>query len=281
MNFLEILFPSVTAAVLTGLALFLVQKLAITRLTKTVQGEFDAKLAELNSRLRTSEEAFKADLKRKEIEILALQGGAMQSRLSRLVAVEKRRLEAVDQIWGAVYDLSFAKALAASVSGLKWEAISKEVAKNPRAKDAFAVFKIDEEKYGGAGKLARQARPFITPMAWAYYSAYEAILMHAVALMKMLQLGIDGLKFLKSEELIALIKTALPYQAEYIDQHGPSAAYYLLDQLENRLLAELKSMLDGGEADMTEVARAKKILDEAARVNFVVNEVQTTPAVTA
>lgn len=277
MSPLDLLLSTVTTSTFVGIAIYLARHLITTRLTKSVQSEFDAKLAELNSQLRTSEESFKADLKRKEAEILALQGGPIQSRLSRQAAIEKRRLEAVDQLWSAVYDLSFAKALSAQASVLKWEAISKEVARNPKAKELFAMWKIDDGKYEGAGHSAQKARPFITPVAWAYFAAYQAILLHAVAFIKMLQIGVDAHEFMDSKNLIKLIKTALPHCAEYIDKHGPSAAYHLLDQLENSLLDELKRILDGGAADMAEVARAKQILVEASRVNHETSESKGAP----
>ncbi|WP_341911210.1 hypothetical protein [Polaromonas sp. YR568] len=275
MNPLEILLSTVTTSALIGVVLFLARNLITTRLAKSVQNEFDAKLAGLNSRLRISEDSLKADLQRKEAEILALQSGAMQSRLSRLVAIDKRRLEAVDQLWDAVYDLSFAKATAGSVSILKLEAIGKEIERNPKVKEIFAVFKIDEAKYSAAGKLAQRARPFITPVAWAYFAAYQAILMYAVALIKILQIGIDPTRFMDSKSLISLITAALPHCTEYIEKHGPTAAYYLLDQLENSLLEELKRMLDGGTTDLAEVSRAQQILVEVSRVNREVSESQS------
>ena len=268
MNLLEILLSTtLSTSALIAIALYLMRSLITTRLTKSVQNEFDSKLAGLTSHLRSAEESFKADLKRKESEIHSLQSGAIQNRLSRQSAIDKRKLDAIDQLWSAVYDLSWAKASAAQLSVLKWDAISKEVAKNPRFREMFSVLNVDQTKYENASYSAQKARPFITPVAWAYFAAYQAIIMHAVLFMKILQIGVDGHKYLASENLIKLIKTALPHCAGYIDEHGPSASYYLLNQLENSLLEELKYMLDGGANDMMEVARANQILIEVSRVN--------------
>ena len=268
MNLLEILLSTtLSTSALIAMALYLMRSLITTRLTKSVQNEFDSKLAGLTSHLRSAEESFKADLKRKESEINSLQSGAIQNRLSRQSAVDKRKLDAVDQLWSAIYDLSSSKAFAAQLSIFKWDAISEEVGKNPRAKEIFSIFKVDQTKNESAFYSAQKARPFITPVAWAYFAAYQAIIMHAVVFIKILQIGLDGHKYLANENLIKLIKTALPHCAEYIDEYGPSAAYNLLDQLENSLLDELKNMLDGRANDMTEVARANQILIEASRVN--------------
>ena len=231
MSLIDILLTTTSTSLLIGVVIYLTRSLIATRLTKSVQHEFDSKLSDVNSRLRLSEESFKADLVRKQAEIQALQNGVIQGRLNRVIALDKRRLEAVDQMWGAVHDLGFAKGVAGYMAVFKWDKISEEVARNPRAKEIFAAFKVDANKANEPVKLAQRARPFITPVAWAYYAAYQAILMHALALVKMLELGFDAQKFLDSKSLVSLIKTALPHCSEYIDQHGPSAAYYLLDQL--------------------------------------------------
>ena len=274
MSLIDILLATTSTSLLMGVVIYLTRNLILTRLTKSVQHEFDTKLSDINSRLRISEESFKADLVRKQAEIQALHNGAIQGRLNRVVALEKRRLEAVDQMWGAVHDFGFAKGIAGSMAVLKWDKISEEVARNPRAKEFFLAFKVDANKANEPVKLAQQARPFITPVAWAYYAAYQAILMHALTLVRMLELGVDAQKFLDSKNLISLIKIALPHCSVYIDQHGPSAAYYLLDQLENRLLDELRSMLDGAATDLAEVSRADQILREVSRFNQTVLESQ-------
>ncbi len=270
----DILFTTTSTSLLIGVVIYLARNLIATRLTKSVQHEFDTKLSDVNSRLRKSEESFKADLVRKQAEIQALQNNVIQGRLNRVIALDKRRLEAVDQMWGAVHDLGFAKGVAASMAVFKLDKISEEVERNPRAKEMFAALKVDANRANEPVKLAQQARPFITPVAWAYYAAYQAILMHALALVKMLELGVNAQKFIDSKTLISLIKTALPHCGEYIDQHGPSAAYYLLDQLENSLLEELRNMLDGAATDLAEVGRADQILREASRVNQSVSETQ-------
>lgn len=237
------------------------------RLRRSVQHEFDAKLAEINSRLRASEESLKADLARKQAEIVALQSGAMQARLNRVAAVDKRRIEAVDQIWSAVHGISYVKGLSAMLVGMKLDAMSAEVVKNPRAKQMFVDMNIDETKAIEPLKMAQQARPFLTPLAWAYYAAYQAIVMHALGTVKVLSLGMDATKFVDNKHLLSLVKAALPSHADYIEKFGPNAAYYLLDQLESLLLDELKGMLDGATTDMAEVARSRQILIEVDRIN--------------
>ena len=95
--------PSVTTTALLALALWLGRNLIATRLVKSVEHEFNTKLESLRAELRKNEEElFKADLRSKEAEIAALRGGAMTAMASRQVALDKRRLDAVDQLWSAL-----------------------------------------------------------------------------------------------------------------------------------------------------------------------------------
>ncbi len=86
-----------TTSVFAGI-LYLCRKLIETRLTHSVKHEFDKKL-----------ELVRADLRSKEVEIAALRGGALSAMASRQITLDKRRLEAVDQLWMAVTALAPAK----------------------------------------------------------------------------------------------------------------------------------------------------------------------------
>lgn len=101
---------------LLGLALWLGRNLISTRLTKSVEHEFNAKLDKLQAELRASEARLNADLRAKEAEISALRSGALSALASRQISLDKRRLEAAEQIWSAVAALQPACALASTMS---------------------------------------------------------------------------------------------------------------------------------------------------------------------
>ncbi|MBI3902634.1 MAG: hypothetical protein HY306_06785 [Nitrosomonadales bacterium] len=101
--------PPISTTAIFGLVLWLGRNLIATRLTKSVQHEFDTKLESLRTELRKNEELFRADLRAKEAEIAVLRSGAMTAMASRQVAFDKRRLEAIDQLWSAFIALGPAK----------------------------------------------------------------------------------------------------------------------------------------------------------------------------
>jgi len=105
-------FPPLITTALFAAALWLGRNVISTRLTKSVEYEFNKKLELVRSQMRESEERLKAELRTKETEIAALRSGALSALASRQVALDKRRLEAVDQLWASVTALGPARAIA-------------------------------------------------------------------------------------------------------------------------------------------------------------------------
>ena len=139
MDFLDWI-PAISTTSLLAAAIWLMRSVITTRLTKSVQYEFDQKLEVLRTDQRKSEESFKADLRAKDAQIDLLRSGAISSLASRQAALDKRRIEAVDQLWSAVVELAPAKVASAWMAHIKFDAAAKEAAKNPRVRQLFEMF---------------------------------------------------------------------------------------------------------------------------------------------
>jgi hypothetical protein len=256
--------PALTTTSLFGVVLWLARTLIITRLKNSVKNEFDTKLEVLRSELKT-----------KEAQIESLRTGAMSGLITRQGVLYKRKLEAIDQIWSAVKEIEKAKYISAAMATLKFEECAKESARNPKFRTFIEVIEgnFDIRKVNLSG--AALARPFITPLAWAYYSAYSSILMLAVAKIQILKIGVDDpKKLLNFESSSNLLKTVLPSRTEYINKYGSSAQHYLLDEIEQLLITELKNIQDGHEADKENAKRAAEIIKEVENVTKEVAEIQ-------
>ena len=105
-----------------------------------------------------------------------------------------------------------------------------------------------------------KARPFVSPMAWALYSAYSSIVMGSVFKLEILKIGVDSKKLINKEAISKVIKAALPQYTEYIDKYGDAGYHYLLDELEGKLLDEFRNMMAGVEADKASIAKAAEIV---------------------
>ena len=259
MNLIDWLPTALLAA-----ALWLSRNLIATRLTNSVRHEFDTKLATLKSELTKSEDSFRADLRAKELEITSLRSGALAGLASRLAALDKRRLKGVEQLWSAVNALAPAKSAAMFISVMNFEVAAREAAKNPKFRQVFDVIAKPLNLDTVVKNDAWKARPFVSPLAWALFAASQAIVLFAVTRLKVLQIGIDDAPEILDPSAVAkLIKAALPDRAAYVDEHGPGVYHYLLDELETKLLDEMRRMLQGIESDEAGLTQAAAILKES------------------
>lgn len=267
--------PALSTSGLLAALLWMSRQIIQTRLTKSVQHEFDQKLEIIRTEHRKSEEMLRADLRSKETQIEVLRSGALASLVSRQSALEKRRLEAIDQLWSAVTILKKFQPATKWMAVVKFDEITKAAAENSDVQKLFETIagaydpiKID---VGEASK----ARPFISPIAWAIFTAYHTIVALAVAQLHIIKSGLGLQNILDSRSIENLVKVALPHQTEFIVKHGTDGYYYLVDELESRLLDELRQMLDGKEIDKASITQAAAILEESNRVLENMKNVQT------
>lgn len=256
-------FPAITTTGLFAAALWLGRELISTRLTKSVQHEFDKKIEAVKATLRESEELFKAQLREKEAEISALRSGALTVLASRQAALDKRRLEAVDQLWTSINALTPARAIAANLAVIKFEFAAKQAEHDPKLRQFFELigqgFDMKSIDLSGAAK----ARPFLSPMVWAVYSAILAIVIHSVLRLQILKGGLGTTDFADHKAIEKLVVAALPHYSEYLEKHGPSVYYYVLEALDEKLITEIQIMLSGTEADKSSLQQAAEIIRQA------------------
>lgn len=241
-------------------ALWLGRNLISTRLTKSVQHEFDTKLEVLRSQLKESEERLKADLRVKETEIAVLRSGAMSAMASRQIAVDKRRLEAIDQLWTAFNSLNPARYLSIALSTLKFEAVAKKTETDPKMRQFVETLGAGFDPKTLDHASAAKARPFVSQVAWATYSAYTAVCMHAVTRWQVLRFGLGTQDLINNDLIGKLIKAALPHLTDYINEHGPNCYHLVLESLETKLLQDIQAMLAGVESDKASIKQAAEIL---------------------
>lgn len=255
--------PALTTTGLFAAVLWLARELISTRLTKSVQHEFDKKIEAVKAENRASEERFKAQLREKETEISALRSGALTVLASRQAALDKRRLEAVDQLWSSFNALSPARAVAANMAVIKYESAATQAERDPKVRQFFELigqgFDFKSIDLSGAAK----ARPFVTPMVWAVFSAIHAIAFHSVIRLQVLKGGLGTIDFVDHKAIEKLVAAALPNYSDYLAKNGPSVYFYVLEALDTKLIAEFQSMLSGAEVDTASLQRAAEIIRQA------------------
>ena len=243
-----------------GLIVWAGRKALEARIRDSIAHEFNAKLESLKAQLRQDEEKLRAELRRRDQDITELRAGALAAMTSRLVAISNRRLKAADQLWATVLALAPGKALAAMMSVTKFEAVAEGAVTDPRLREMYATigggFDISKVDVSGANK----ARPFVTPMVWALFSAYQAIVAYSCLQIEIIKAGIGNRNYINKEAVKTLVAAALPHQMQYIEDHGDNGYFNLLSELEVRLLEELLKMMAGEGMDASSVAQANEIL---------------------
>lgn len=266
--------PAIATSSLTVVIAWLLSKLISTRLTKSVEYEFNTKIEHLRAELREADERFKADLRAKEVEISVLRSGALSAMSSRQIAVDKRRMEAIDQLWTSFNSFNSSRMLSTTLKSIKFEEAAKSTEQDPKIREFFETVGKGFDTKSIDHASAAKARPFVSAMAWATYIAYTAICIHAVMRWNTLRLGIGAINLIDDEAIKKLIITVLPHHSEYLEKFGPDSYYYVLDILETKLLQEIQQMLKGVEADQAGIKQAAEIIRESTAVFNQINVVE-------
>ncbi len=273
--------PPISTIAGLGFIGWLLRNWISTRLAKSVGFEFDRKLELLKAEYRINEERFRADLRGKEVEIATLRAGAMAALSNRQIAVDKRRLDAIEQLWASVLSLSKARGISLLMSGLKFDAVAERAEYDPKMRDFLVTI-------GGGFNLstdlrldeASKARPFVSPLAWAIFVAIAGIISNGVMKWHVAQGGLGAKDFSDHSALAKVIKTALPDYPSTLDGKGVTDLHFLVEELELKLLAEFRVMMGGAEVDRESIQQAAEILkysEELTKANGVHSQVFNPP----
>jgi hypothetical protein len=109
-------------------------------------------------------------------------------------------------------------------------------------------------------------RPFLSPMTWALFSAYRRVLNLPAAQVMVMRTGADQKILADPKTLLDLVKAALPHYSDYLDQFGTGGLSLLIEDLEEKLLAELVTSLESTASDEKSVTQAAAILKAVEKV---------------
>jgi DNA-binding protein Fis len=266
-----------------GLLIFTGRNWIKASIEQSVRSGFEAKLEALRSEFRRSEEYLKSELRSKETEIAALRDGVLSGRAQRQALVDKRRLEAIDGLWAAFTALAPFTMVAKMMGSIKFDVAAREVHRHPNTQQFFRMISGGDQKENLA-KIGQQSgrshQPFVSPLAWAYFSAYQAVVVGAYIRAKVLEIGVeDAHKMINDEPIKDVLKTALPHYTQFIDEQRVDVYHLLLDDLEKHLIAELQKMMRGDEQDQASVEQAARIMEMVGRVDTKQTEQEAEAAV--
>jgi hypothetical protein len=274
--FLDYLIGTLTPLIVAALTLTAppIREALAKYIAGYVQHGFTEKIELLKSDLRQREEVVRAELRANEQQIKSLTDTALSLRTTRQAALEARRLQAIEKLWAAKLSIDRWKMAAVLVSKLNLEEVYKAVESGDKRVREFAA-RLD--KLGGVDfnpdkplDSALSEQPFLPIGIWTLFSAYNGVISHSALILK--ALAEDTTKFLKKEDTLKeLMLQALPEYSSYINEHGFTGYYYLLEVIQQKLLNEIAEMLDGKNTDTVNLRHSAEIVARARHLSTGVN----------
>lgn len=246
-------FASATIASLLLAALaWLLKGLIKTRLVASVEHEFSEKLEKLRASIRDKQE-----------QIDSVRRTATSVVVNNRQSVDQRRIAAIDAVVASV-EASKKHLWASSIlSRLKVEEVVKQL-DQPNVRSFIEGLSPNLESYTPDASVnleAAKAQPYLTVSAWAFYKAYVGILSYDFMRLLTLKHGFDPGKFTTDEKLREAVLLALPEMEGFVGKYGVTAYHHLLDDLESKLMSELRAIAEGKGEDELAVKRAQAILE--------------------
>mgnify|MGYP000220799916 FL=1 len=248
--------PSVTTTLLAILA-FLSRNLILTRLTKSVQHEYDGKL-----------EALKAELKRHEGELLALRSGALDALAERRKQADMRRIEAIETLWQNILRLQKGEWVVGMAEYLDISALAARAKVDPtvgpKLREMTAQFNMNTLEEIGYPAV----RPFVPESLWMTYSHYHALVAAGVAMIRAASIGMDFGKVLKEKRSLRLeVEKHLSSGSADITDLESKSSTELMGLLQEMFIAEARELLWATNDDERSLREAARLIKSARDLN--------------
>lgn len=250
----ELIGTTVGLSVLSiTLLVFVFQTVIKEFFANAIKHDYDVKLEELKSQLNQNG----SDVK--DLRDSALIG--IHDRQSKLY---KKQIKATEILWSDVIELSKIKHISTSLLNFSsnYEKVAKMSKDDPKLREFFEMLEGDFDIKNFDFRVGEKLRPFISPLAWAYYNSYKSILVDDIVKFSVLKIGVGEDILKENDKLIKLLEITLPDHKDYINNEQTKSFYYLLEILENRLLDELKSFLKGDENSKASIELASSIMKQ-------------------
>jgi hypothetical protein len=248
-----------------GIVVFLSKNLIITKLTNSVKHEYDAKLEKLKASNRATEQSLRVEIQKRDSEITSIRDSALSGLDHRKSILFERQLNAVDELWKANNALSSAKSVSAIMSVFEIGKVSKRIEYDTKLQNFFKALAQNVDFKKLEIEPPSNLRPFVSEPIWAYFSACQSIVFHYVALAKIFELGFDE-KMVKTDQLVTLIAKVLPHQKTYIVKHRIEGAFFLLEEIEGKLLKEIQHFLAGKGTSKARLKEASEIIKHSEQL---------------
>lgn len=249
--------PTITLALVGGIG-YLARDIISNYFASRLDLKIKSDLAALESRLRESEASSQT---------------FRQFALANLGKNEdlliERRIRAAEAVWTDAVSLQKHRYLVEFLKVLNVEELEKDI----HRKD-YQEFINNLTPNLAPDKLKLEFssathRPFLSPLAWASFSAYVAIYSIPLIVFVTLRSGMKIGSSINKGDYGRIIAPIVPEALEDVRENGVLRVLHYIDKVEELLLAELKESISGKESSDEANKRARAIIEavEAARAS--------------
>lgn len=261
---LTVLASAGASAVLSGLGVWLAREWISERLRRSIQHEYDQKLASLNAQLRAETDKqtalFKASIER---EADRLRFATSTISLTHKAAIE-RRLAGIEALWQAVLN---ARANVPPVMGFI-DILTVDEYKSSKDHPHFKalVGELSETKIAkmftdSVGSIER-VRPYVGEYLWAVHSTYQAIVVRTVLLLHWSKQDSEKLNWHRDSGIQQLLEASLSEDEVKDFEKVRIGKFSWLQRIyEQKILAAMQQILSGeqfGEAALKQAYRMEE-----------------------
>lgn len=258
------------AAALIAVAAWLAREWIGNRLSGRIRHEYDAKLAELNARLKLQGESAAMNLKA-EVERLSERLRQSAHALSEVQkATIERRLLAVEEVWAATLTAQNALPTAFVFLDVLLDKEYPGAISNPKtgpdlkAIDAFQIIGKAQAK----NESVLKRRPFVGNYLWVLYSTYQSTLFRMIYLVSQCEETPEKLLWFSDSLIRKHIQAALgDAMLKEFDSLTISRVSWVRNQFTKAVLDAMESLVAGheyGEATIRQARRMEALLIESA-----------------
>ena len=215
-------------------------------------------------------EQLKSSLKLREEELNSLRDAALGQLGTRTAALDKRRLEAAEHVWGAVVDYGAFKSAVKMTSSLNIDEMFKIASLQNSDGEKMRAFASILWKMWALDKTKQMSspdkeRPFLSALAWAKFVVYRRVLTLPVAQVAAIMNGVEAKLMADTKPLREAAKSAFPEWARFIEEHGTAAFPFIVDDLEEEVLQEIVRSIESPTSDSKHLDIVRQIVSAIAK----------------
>lgn len=183
----------------------------------------EKKMEDFKANIREKEEYLKSEIRLLEQKNATLYQIFSSRQSNRLSNLDKRKLQAVENIWKCACSLENYKRLSISTQSLKMEAILRESQLDKPNSEKYRKFiKKILEIHGLSDPAPLEnadiERPFLNEISWAYFSLYKSSLIFQFSQLLLSSVG-QGNMIKNYDDLANAAKKLLPEHSNFIQKN--------------------------------------------------------------